>query len=104
MKPNEAADVMRLEADHMMQMIRGLRARKSSDFSQKDLLNWLCIALQQHSDFKMAMADILNNVSLPDLTPETTQAVYQQTEDGTDPINVEAPPFDKSFWLGLGDV
>jgi len=103
MKPKEAADVMRLEADHMMQMIRGLRARKSSDFSQKDLLNWLCIALQQHSDFKMAMADILNNVNLPELMSETTQAVYQQTEEA-ESINMEAPPFDKSFWLGLGDV
>lgn len=105
MNPDEAAKTIKSEAESMARMVRGMRARKSSDFSQKDLLNWLCICLQQHADFKNSMAEFIESIghTYPNfqLTPTTTQAEIVQSQPS---INLEAPPFDVDFWMGLGDV
>ena len=105
MDPNEAAKTMKSEAESMARMIRGMRARKSSDFLQKDLLNWLCVSLQQHADFKNSMADFVEGIghTYPglQLSATTTQAELGQSQQ---PMNVETPPFDSDFWMRLGDV
>ena len=107
MRPDEAAETMRHEANHMMHMIQAMKSREPSDFSKEDLLNWLCLAFQQHVDFKLSMADIIQNMGCIysgfELNPMLTQATYQQSEEPQS-INIEAPPFDSSFWMGLGDV
>jgi len=107
MEPDDAAEAMRSEAEHMMRMIRMIRARESETFSKNDLLNWLCMAFQQHADFKMSMADVVESMGRMypgfQLMPISTQITYQQSEDSRI-TNIEAPPFDSSFWMGLGDV
>jgi hypothetical protein len=106
MEPKEAINKMRQEANELMQMIRGMRARKSSDFSQKDLINWLCISLQSHADFKLATADMMTSLKekYSDLRFDTTtnEQVFSQSE--SEKQSVESPPFDEDFWLGLGDI
>ena len=107
MNPEEAANAMRQDADQMMRMIRQIRAKKSSDFEAKDLLHWLCISLQQHTDFKISMANIIQNLGnrYPDfqLASVPTESIYQNSES-LDVRNIEAPPFDESFWMGLDDL
>lgn len=107
MTPKEAAETMKIEAEAMARMIRSMRARKSSDFLNKDLLNWLCMALQQHVDFKNSMADLI--IILGDSNPNfqiipTIQTDANQTLQNSKVFNLEAPPFDSDFWAGLGDV
>ena len=108
MEPKQASDTIKQEAYQLMQMIRGFRKRKSSDFENKDLLNWLCIALQQQADFKLSIANLLTDISkvYPDfhLDAVATESVYKPSEQVERTMNVQAPPFDQSFWMGLGDL
>jgi len=62
MKPDEAADIMNREADELMRVVRQLRSRKSSDFDNRDLLNWFCHALQQHAVFKQSISDVIREM------------------------------------------
>lgn len=106
MEPSDAIKKMRQEANDLMQMIRGVRARKSSDFSQKDLLNWLCISLQSHADFKLATADMVaglkNKYSDLSFDTSTDEHIFIQSESHNK--SIQSPPFDEDFWLGLGDI
>lgn len=108
MEPKQASDTIKQEAYQIMQMIRGFRKRKSSDFESKDLLNWLCIALQQQADFKLSMANLLMDIgkAYPDLNLDAiaTENVYKPSEQVERAMNVQSPPFDQSFWMGLGDL
>lgn len=109
MSPIEAAEILKNEAECMTRMIQHMKGRKSSDFLKKDLLNWLFMALQQHADFKNAMADFvfMMGQTYPDLqlTTTTTKENFGQTLNEAEPDDdMETPPFDLEFWMGLGDV
>lgn len=105
MNPYEAAKTIKSEAEDIIRMIRIIKSRKLSDFSQADLLSWLCICLQQHADFKNSMAELIENIgqTYPDfqLAGTTTQVEFEQNQIS---INLETPPFDVGFWAGLDEI
>lgn len=106
MTPDEASEIMSQEADELMRMVRQLRSRKSSDFDNRDLLNWFCMTLQQFANFKQSMSEIVKEMGekYPEvrLTPQNDTHIV--VTDNTNSINIEAPPFDTNFWMGLGDI
>jgi hypothetical protein len=108
MNPINAAEIMRNEAEHMNMMIQSIKNKKSSDFLKKDLLNWLIISLQHHADFKNSMADFISVIgqAYPDLqlTATITKADFSPTNEIEQQDDMEIPPFDSEFWMGLGDV
>lgn len=109
MNPNDAAEMLRNEAECITRMIQHMKSKKSSDFLKKDLLNWLFITLQQHADFKILMADFVFRIGqvYPELqlTTTTVTTLYEQTgQDLDEQADMEVPPFDADFWMGLGDV
>ena len=107
MKPDEAADIMNREADELMRVVRQLRSRKSSDFDNRDLLNWFCHALQQHAIFKQSISDVIREMGqkYPDFRLESHDNNNQMViKEASSSVNIEAPPFDTNFWMGLGDI
>lgn len=106
MQPEEAANNIRSEANHILQMIYKIQSNEITDMSKEDLTNWLCLALQQHAEFKISVADLIQKIgeAYPSfqLIPVSSQEVYRQNTQQASK-NIETPPFDIEFWMGLDD-
>lgn len=103
MNPREASDIIRHEAAEIYNLLEILKSNTSAHYTRQDLFNYLCLILQQHSEFKLSVASMLHDIGerLPDLNLEVEGEEGQNQNDKSKSWNIEVPPFDVDFWTGL---
>ncbi len=97
MTPHEASEIIKREAEEIHNIMEILKSQKSSHYTRQDLFNYLCLVLQEHSEFKLSIASLLHDIGdrLPDLNLEIEDVCEN------DKSKFEVPPFDVDFWTGL---